>query len=527
MKPAWYKYYSLFLFITALLRYGALNAQPGVVNFKHISYHDGLVQSPIMGLLQDDQGFIWFGNYKGLTRYDGYEFKTFQHNPSDPTSLSNDRVNTVFMDSKNTIWIGTSHGLNRFNRGLETFETIDLDNIKGGTNYVTSIAEDSQGDLWVGTAVGLKKLNKVTQVFEDASLAEKILEEAVYSMFLDKEKNLWISNTIGLKKFNPATRKMIDLPEVIKSSKLSQNRIVTMRQTPNGEMWFGSEKAGVLRFNSEKNEIKTYTYTEGCSNCIVSDWTRDILVYDDNTLWISTQNGISQLDIRTDDFITYQHDPTDNNTLSDNLTRSLLKDRASCVWVGTFSGGIDFFYQGNSNFTNIGEAVGKRGLLHPLVNTLIEDSDGSLWVGTSGGGLSHIDRQTDSYNHYAVKSPEKGRVANSVKALAADKENIWIGTIEGLSILQKSSGKMKHFDIPDRGRLGEKIILAIVPDEGGAWLGTNGGGLKYFRDGQTLLSYSNNGNVQLLMDDFVTAMVRDASNTLGAFRILSCFPINL
>ncbi len=179
-----------------------------------------------------------------------------------------------------------------------------------------------------------------------------------------------------------------------------------------------------------------------------------------------------------------------------------------------FLGGIDFFYQGNSNFTNIGEAVGTKGLLHPLVNTLVEDSDGSLWVGTSGGGVSRINRQTDSYTHYAVKSPKHGRVANSVKSLAVDQDNLWIGTIEGLSIMQKSSGKMKHFDIPDRGRLGEKIILAIVPHENGAWLGTNGGGLKYFRDGQTLLSYSNNGNVEMLMDDFIIALIKDSTNTL-------------
>ncbi len=121
MKWVWNKYFLLFLLFIFSMNSGSLHAQPGIVNFKHISYRDGLVQSPITGLLQDDQGFIWFGNYKGLTRYDGYEFKTFLHNPNDPTSLSNDRVNTVFMDSEHNIWIGTSHGLNRFNRDLETF----------------------------------------------------------------------------------------------------------------------------------------------------------------------------------------------------------------------------------------------------------------------------------------------------------------------------------------------------------------------------------------------------------------------
>ncbi|HEY9048437.1 MAG TPA: two-component regulator propeller domain-containing protein [Ohtaekwangia sp.] len=517
MKRIWNKYSPIFILFIFWMNSGKLYAQPGVVNFKHISYRDGLVQSPITGFLQDDQGFIWFGNYKGLTRYDGYEFKTFRHRLSDSTSLSNDRLNTVFMDSEHTIWIGTSNGLNRLNRDLETFESIDIRPIKGGTNYISCIAEDSQRNLWIGTSGGLKRLNKVTKVLEEASLTEalSIGKEPIYSLYIDRQKSLWVGSKSGLHKFDPVSRKMVDMPDTIKASRLSQNiRIVVIRQTANGNLWFGTENSGVFRYDQERNEIKSYAFSEDCSNCLMSDWVKDILVYDDNTLWIATQNGISQLNIRSDIFTTYQHDATNSNTLSDNIVRSLMKDRASCVWVGTFSGGIDFFYQGNSNFTNIGEAIGTKGLLHPLVNALVEDSDGSLWVGTSGGGLTHINRQTDSYIHYPVKAPLIGRITNGVKSLAVDKENLWIGTLEGLSLLQKTSGKMVHFDIPGRGRLGEKIIHAILPDDDGVWLGTNGGGLKFFRNGQTLLSYLNEGNVELLADNFVTALIKDSDNTL-------------
>jgi len=145
-------------------------AQTDVINFKHISFREGLVQSPISTFLQDDQGFIWLGNLKGLTRYDGYEFKTFVRNPDDRNSISNDRVNIVFMDSDRTLWIGTANGLNRFNRALENFESFDIRPIKGGRNYVSCITEDHQKNLWVGTFAGLKKLNKTTKKLEDVSL---------------------------------------------------------------------------------------------------------------------------------------------------------------------------------------------------------------------------------------------------------------------------------------------------------------------------------------------------------------------
>jgi len=502
------------IIIMLLLRSCLLCAQTVPVNFKHISYRDGLVQSPISAFLQDDQGFIWFGNLKGLTRYDGYEFKTFVHRTKDTTSISNDRVNAVFMDSEKNIWIATANGLNRFNRDLETFESFDIRKVKGGRNYISCIAEDGQKNLWVGTFAGLKKLNKVKKTLEDASLTEKIPvnEAAIYSLLIDKEKKLWVGTRTGLNKFDPASRKILDIPGSIQASMLHQaTKVVVIRQTANDDLWFGTETSGIFRFNTVSGQIQTYRFKENCSNCISSDWIRDILIYDTQTLWFATQNGISQLNTTTNVFTNYLHDVTNTNTLSDNAVRCLMKDRASCVWVGTFPGGIDFFYQGNSNFSNIGEAIGAKGLLHPLVNALVEDADGSLWVGTSNGGLSHIDRKSNSFIHYSVKSPRSGRIINGVKSLADDGTNLWIGTLEGLSLLQKSSGKITHFNIPIReGRLGEKIITAILPDSGGVWIGTNGGGFKFFRNGQTLHSHLNEGGAESLADNFVTALIKDS-----------------
>ncbi|MBT1687633.1 hybrid sensor histidine kinase/response regulator transcription factor [Dawidia soli] len=506
------KYYLIILI--AGLQSGLLGAQPGLVNFKHFSYREGLVQSPVSAFLQDDQGFIWSGNLKGLTRYDGYEFKTFVHSASDTTSISNDRVNAVFMDSEKTIWVATAHGLNRFDRDLETFESIDLVRAKGGRNYISAIAEDGRKNLWIGTFGGLKKLNKTTKTLEDASITEtiSIANEAVYSLYIDNEGKLWVGSKSGLSRFDPVSRKILPLPDAIQASTLHRStKVVAIRQTVDGDLWFGTETSGVFRFNAVRNEIRSYAFKENCANCLSSNWIKDILVYDSNTLWFATQNGISQLNASSNQFTNYLHESTNTNTISDNAVRCLMKDRASCVWVGTFSGGIDFFYPGNSNFNNIGEAIGPKGLLHPLVNALVEDSDGSLWVGTYGGGVTHINRKLDSFTHYSVKSPRHGRMNNGIKSLANDGENLWIGTLEGLSVLQKTSGKITHFDIPTRqGRLGEKIVHTILPDDGGAWIGTNGGGLKFFRNGQTLLSHINEGKPGSIADNYVTALLKDS-----------------
>jgi signal transduction histidine kinase/ligand-binding sensor domain-containing protein/DNA-binding response OmpR family regulator len=496
---------------------GLLCAQPGAVNFKHISYREGLVQSPISTFLQDDQGFIWFGNQKGLTRYDGYEFKTFVHSTSDTTSISNDRVNAVFMDSEKTIWVGTANGLNRFNRDLETFEAIDVRPVKGGRNYISCIAEDGQKNLWIGTFAGLKKLDKATKLLEDASTEKNSIgEQAIYSLYIDREQKGWVGTRTGLFRFDPMSRIILDMPDAVRTSRLNQaTKVIMIRQSDRGDLWFGTETSGVFHLDSASAKIESYTFQENCTNCISSDWVRDILIYDDHTLWFATQHGISRLNTQTHVFTNHVHEATDANSLSDNVVRCLMKDRAACVWAGTASGGIDFFYEGNSNFSNIGEVVGPKGLLHPLVLALLEDSDGSLWVGTYGGGLTHIDSAQNVFTHYSVKSPRQGRITNGVRSLANDGKHLWIGTLEGLSLLEKSSVKMSHFDIPIReGRLGERIINAILPDNGGVWIATNGGGLKFFRERQTLLSYLNEGGTQSLADNFVTALLKDSLNNI-------------
>ncbi|HPH46012.1 MAG TPA: two-component regulator propeller domain-containing protein [Chryseolinea sp.] len=493
-------------------------AQYDVVNFKHFSYRDGLVQSPIAAFLQDDQGFIWFGNLKGLTRYDGYEFKTFNHVPGDNSSISNDRVNTVFIDSEKSIWIATAHGLNHFNRDLETFESIEILEVKGGRNYISCIGEDQQKNIWVGTFAGLKKLNKATKKLEDVLIDSHVglKEEAIFSLLIDRDNKMWVGSKSGLHKVDPASGNVIPLEDSFEQSTLmNTSKIVVIRQDLSGDVWFGTETSGLFRYSQAGHNLKAYVFTESQSNSISSNWIKDILVYDKNTIWVATQNGVSQLNIATNVFTNYYHDARNINSLSDNAVRCLMKDRASCIWVGTFSGGIDFYYKGNSNFINVGESVGgSNGLLHPLVNAITEDADGSLWVGTYGGGLTSINREHNSSTHYSVKSQQAGRIINGIKSMADDGHgNLWIGALEGLSVFNKKSKSFSHYNIPIReGKLSEKIINALLPDDGGAWIGSNGGGLKFFKNGKTISTYLNNEHA--LADNFVTALLKDTQDHL-------------
>ena len=82
------------------------NPNPDII-FTNISIEQGLSQSVVICILQDSQGFLWFGTQDGLNRYDGYEFKIYKNDPDDIQSLSNDWVTSIVEESDGTLWIGT------------------------------------------------------------------------------------------------------------------------------------------------------------------------------------------------------------------------------------------------------------------------------------------------------------------------------------------------------------------------------------------------------------------------------------
>jgi ligand-binding sensor domain-containing protein len=125
--------------------------------FEHIDKSTGLSNMAVSSIVQDSQGFLWFGTQGGLNRYDGYEFKTYKKQPFDSNSLSHDLVQTLFMDSDDILWVGTYNGLNRFD--LKTGEITRYENVPGDSSslsddVVVSILRDDDGRLWVGTSMG-------------------------------------------------------------------------------------------------------------------------------------------------------------------------------------------------------------------------------------------------------------------------------------------------------------------------------------------------------------------------------------
>ena len=87
------------------------------IAFRHLTIKDGLSHSIVNCIVQDDQGFMWFGAQAGLNRYDGYRFKVYKHDHTNPNSLSGAYIRALFKDRSGVIWIGVDQFLDKFDPG--------------------------------------------------------------------------------------------------------------------------------------------------------------------------------------------------------------------------------------------------------------------------------------------------------------------------------------------------------------------------------------------------------------------------
>jgi ligand-binding sensor domain-containing protein len=134
------------------------------VGFTRLSTEEGLSQTKVTQIAQDDQGFIWFGTQYGLNRYDGYKFKVFKHEPGRANSLGGVYIYSLLKDRSGSLWIGCDEFLDKFDPVTETFThyRIATQDAQGETVPVTHISQDHTGLLWLATSRGLYKFEPST-----------------------------------------------------------------------------------------------------------------------------------------------------------------------------------------------------------------------------------------------------------------------------------------------------------------------------------------------------------------------------
>src|SRR5262245_17882283 len=226
--------------------------------FENLSLDQGLSQSTVFAILQDSEGFMWFGTENGLNRYDGYGFKRYERNPHSADALHDDFIWAAVEDQNGDLWFGTDgDGLSRWARSRDRFTAFrhdDADPTTISANAVRALARDARGRLWVGTiGSGVDQLDPATgkviaRYRSDASNPDSLSNDEVYVLRVDEAGRVWIGTNGGLNHLDPATgsvkRWTFDAAD---PASLSDNRVRAIFQDSDGVVWVGTNKGGLDR----------------------------------------------------------------------------------------------------------------------------------------------------------------------------------------------------------------------------------------------------------------------------------------
>ncbi len=492
----------------------------------------------ISSILQDKEGYLWFGTIAGLAKYDGYRF-VFHSPATEPESLEPSPITVVYPaieDSRGDIWIGTDGaGLFKFDKKKKTFvqhrhDPDDPASLSGNT--VLAVQEDKEGIFWIGTRLdGLNRFDPVSGAFSLVPLDPDA--GAVWDLLVDRQGFLWIGTQEGgLYRRDPVSGEIRNFRFVLDDPRsLGSNTVWSIFEDSQGTLWVGTRGGGLNRFVEGEEAFVRFTGDEAHPRDLVSPAITALAEDGQGRLWIGTSwDGLRVWDVKSGEYSIVKLDSQDADSLADNSITSLLKDVSGIMWVGTARGGINKCLAGQVKFPHfkhdrydpgslsrndvrsiwagdsgklwvgleegldeIDEQTGQvrrfrndpgrnDGLSPGAVLALCQDGKGRVWVGTEDHGLDCYDPRTGRFNHYLGDPGNPATLSNNrvyaIRPDRSDPEVLWVATHQGLNRLDARTRRFTRYlrDASDEASLSGNIVTSIFDGGSGyLWVGTHSG----------------------------------------------------
>lgn len=514
--------------IAALCASRALGSPPPEMLFARVGSDEGLSSGAIMAIVQDAQGFLWFGTEDGLDRFDGYELRHFIHKPADAGTLPNNWIAALASDPSGRLWIGSDGGgLVWRDAGLGQFRpptANDGQPLTDPSARIRAIHVDRGGRLWIATrGAGVRCLDiqqqRSTEYRHDPANPGSLSDDSVFAIAEDAFGKMWIGTATGLDRLDPQSGRIEQFGARLRAAGVPADAAVKVNalySDVRGILWIGLD-AGLARLDVPAAAFTMLTHRDGDPSALPDGRITALLEDDAQRFWVGTSVGLALLDRRTDTFVTLRHDPTNRSSLPDGNITSLYQDRSGLLWIGTKTGGVARWNPRSWSFGHhrLGEDAADR------VTSFAVDRRGMLWVGSFGAGAASIDPVSGAVKGYRRGNSPSALHDDTVMALVTDDRNrAWLGTMSsGIDRIDPARGEIVHFNfIPtDNSTLPAPGVMSLLRDtKGRIWVGTYGGGLaRIDPDSDRVVRYAHGrDDATALSGDRATALAEDRSGLI-------------
>lgn len=396
-----------------------------------------LDKNTINSLFVDSKGDLWVGTTSGLGLYDrGNEsFVFFNHTPRHADSLCDDHVTAIFEDRSNMLWVGTQGGgTSRFHLDRQWFSHIRHDpERKGGLPhaFVRSFAHTGDDILSIGTEKGIARWDATKDSFLPAAEGPVAPESdlAVNALLRDSGGNLWIGtrgNGLILHPEKGESKTFRHDPAI--PTTIGHDNISAIHESRGGVIHVGTQGDGLYRYDPA-GEAFLKVPSEGGSG---TDFILAVAEDPSGNLWISTQSGPYLIAGGIDSLRPLKTVFPNAAPLTSERVGPILPDTNGIVWIGTLDAGLDRFNTATGEVSNFSAAI--HGLPDDNVASLIKDQNNLLWVATRSG----ISRLNAMQNEFRVFGEDDGiqRAGFIVGATARDQVGrLYFGGQDGFNLI--------------------------------------------------------------------------------------------
>jgi ligand-binding sensor domain-containing protein/serine phosphatase RsbU (regulator of sigma subunit) len=446
---------------------------------EHLSIEQGLSQSTVLSILQDQKGFMWFGTQDGLNRYDAYKFKVFKSQRGDTTSLPDNNIQTLFQSKDGTIWIGTEAGFSKYNLDFDNFTNYSYQakNKKSLSNDdVNAITEDTTGIIWVGTKNGLNKFDRKTKTFQRFYADGKpnsIPNNDITALYTDKTGNVWIGTQNGVARYQPKTNNFKVFVADSTFSTLPNGQITCFFEDHFKALWIGT-KDGIGRYNRLGDNISNYKASPYPIKGINQD--------ENGNLWIISASELGKFNQNNHTYKRQNIGTTFDNYGSFN---AFVKSKSGLLWIGTNKNGIFKVNTRTKQFKTFRHNAENPNSLPPAwVWNITDAGKNNLWLGTADG-WSYLSTAKDSaFNYSTFFSSFQNPRTRDVTALLNEGDSVLWGAVINNGIFRATLDKntqipldFQTFVVKDKDSLNSSpsgnIISTMYKDSfGKIWVGT-------------------------------------------------------
>jgi signal transduction histidine kinase/ligand-binding sensor domain-containing protein/DNA-binding response OmpR family regulator len=444
--------------------------------------------------------------------------KNYKHDPHDPSSLPDNTVTCMFIDSHKNIWIGTRNGLALFDPEtgrMQNFYHDTKDPLSLSVNSIESIIEPEDSELWFGTeggGINILKLNAAnessdlkTVSFEHIGFAvtpDGLSSPSVQDLFQDSFGNIWIGgygsgiNFISNKE--PFFNQINYLPLVDNVNSLNSKPVIGICTDSEDNVWIANGSGGICiyRDGEKTGEITRINISPKTLNVlsVFRDHTNNIWIgtadgriflynyksknyqllscfdnfenipiynfYEDSeqNLWISTDIGLYVYNIATKQTKSFT---INNSDLIDNNVRSVTEDEKGNIWVGALGGGLGVYDKNFRLLYDFGRQYRFYSIFH-----LYRDSKNRIWVASQNDLYLFRNYNTNDVIRIGKTS---GLAESNVRAVieGRSENEIWISTANGIGHIDLNTMNVSNFDAVDNIAYGDYLNASVTKTRNG------------------------------------------------------------